>query len=355
MTDSLHQQLLGHLLGALDDDEQEWLDERLEHDETCRLALSEWRRRLSPLAALRPDFDPPLGLAGRTCRLVAAYGPAPARSASPAMGMSPDPTAPVAVSGTSWHDMVALGVLFLTAVALLFPAIDISRFHSTLISCQNNMRQFGVAMNQYGQHQCEAVTQLADEGRLTAAGIAAADLLDDADDAVGEQNLCPEAWLAAQDTGGNWPAADDNGLVYPVSSSGTVDFSTADNWSGTWRDGTEGGCGGYLPDTQALFADDPSVALPGRRIFGHRGRGRNLFFRDGRIRFVPCSVADADSGTRTSTHRRRAPRPMATSSRRPPLGFRPRSSSSTGRGIDTPPLIGAFAGPYLLTKCPWGW
>ena len=296
MTDSLNQQLLGHLLDALEDDEQEWLDERLEHDETCRMELAEWRRRLFPLEALRPEFDPPPGLAGRTCRLVAAYGPAPARSALPVMGMSPDPTSPVAVSGASWHDVVALGVLVLTAVALIFPAIDRSRFHSTLISCQNNMRQFGVAMNQYGQHQGETVSQLADDGRLTAAGIAAADLLDSSDDATGEQNLCPEAWLAAQDAGGNWSSEDEIGGAVPVSGtmvSGRVDSSTANNWSGTWRDGTEGSCGDCLPDAQALFADDPSVDLPGHRLFGHRGRGRNLFFRDGRIRFVPCSAVAA--------------------------------------------------------------
>ena len=81
MTDSIHQQLLGHLLGALDDEEQVWVDQRLEHDESYQRELILWRRRLSPLEAIRPDFDPPPDLAGRTCRMVVAYGSAPARSA----------------------------------------------------------------------------------------------------------------------------------------------------------------------------------------------------------------------------------------------------------------------------------
>ena len=70
--DPLHQQLLGHLLGALDDDEQEWVEARLERDEEYRRQWLEWRRRVAPLLALRPDSEPPSGLAEQTCRFVAA-------------------------------------------------------------------------------------------------------------------------------------------------------------------------------------------------------------------------------------------------------------------------------------------
>ena len=62
-SDPLHQQLLGHLLGALDDDEQEWVESRLERDEEYRRQWMEWRRRLAPLLAMRPDCEPPPGLA----------------------------------------------------------------------------------------------------------------------------------------------------------------------------------------------------------------------------------------------------------------------------------------------------
>ena len=79
-TDPMHQQLLGHLLGALDDDEQEWVEARLEHDEEYRRRWVELRRRLAPLLAVRPDFEPPPGLAERTCRLVASFAPVPRRA-----------------------------------------------------------------------------------------------------------------------------------------------------------------------------------------------------------------------------------------------------------------------------------
>ena len=64
-----------------------------------------------------------------------------------------------------------------------------------------------------------------------------------------------------------------------------------------WRDGTMDGHGSRLPATQALFANDPSADLPGRSLVGHRGRGRNLFFEGGRVRFVPCSTYDESAET----------------------------------------------------------
>ncbi|MBU4273629.1 MAG: hypothetical protein KKE86_02695 [Planctomycetes bacterium] len=301
MTDSIHQQLLGHLLGALDDEEQAWVDGRLERDESCRRELILWRRRLSPLEAMRPDFDPPPGLDGRTCRMVAAYGSAPARSARRRLAMSPDPTVPGAVSLFGWHDVAALGALLLTAVALLLPAIDASRFHAAVASCQDNLRQFGLAMTQYSRHHGEAMTQLAGEGKLTTAGIAAADLLGDAVASVAERNLCPEAWLAAQGaTCVLSSPLDGVGVVPPIPGTAVPGYffaSTSNDWSGMWRDGTMDGHGSRLPAILALFADDPSADLPGRRLVGHDGRGRNLFFEDGRVRFVPCSTHDESAET----------------------------------------------------------
>lgn len=298
MTDSIHQQLLGHLLGALDDEEQVWVDQRLEHDESYQRELILWRRRLSPLEAIRPDFDPPPGLAGRTCRMVAAYGSAPARSAMPRLAMSPDPTVPGAVSLFGWHDVVALGVLLLTAVALLLPAIDASRFHAAVASCQDNLRQFGLALTEYSRHHGEAMTQLAGEGKLTTAGVAAADLLGDA---VAERNLCPETWLAAQGATRVLSSSPDGvGVVPPIPGTavpGYFSASTSSNWSGMWRDGTMDGHGSRLSATQALFANDPSADLPGRSLVGHRGRGRNLFLEGGRVRFVPCSTYDESAET----------------------------------------------------------
>ncbi len=73
MIESVQEQLLGHLLGALDDSQHESIHARLEHDPEFRRQLSVVGRMLEPLESARRDFTPPSGLAERTCRLVASY------------------------------------------------------------------------------------------------------------------------------------------------------------------------------------------------------------------------------------------------------------------------------------------
>lgn len=130
MTDWTEQQIIGHLLGALDDDEQAYLDARLERDEPCCRRLAHWRRRLSPLEMMRPDYEPPPGLAERTCRLVDAFGPPPPR---PQPQRETPSLAMVQLGGASpvgWTDLIALGSLLLMLSALLLPALDAGRMNA---------------------------------------------------------------------------------------------------------------------------------------------------------------------------------------------------------------------------------
>ncbi len=70
MTDSVQEQLLGHLLGALDDSEQESVETQLQRDSQLRRELGKTRRLLEPLEQAREAFAPPPGLAEQTCRSV---------------------------------------------------------------------------------------------------------------------------------------------------------------------------------------------------------------------------------------------------------------------------------------------
>ena len=70
MTDSVQEQLLGHLLGALDDSEQESVETQLQRDPRLRRELEEARRFLEPLEQEREAFTPPPGLAEQTCRFI---------------------------------------------------------------------------------------------------------------------------------------------------------------------------------------------------------------------------------------------------------------------------------------------
>jgi prepilin-type processing-associated H-X9-DG protein len=331
MTDPKHQQLLGHLLGALDNDEHQALDARLEQDpEFCR-ELTAWRRRLAPLEAVRPDFEPRPGLAQRTCRLVVAYASSAANSgfAAAHRRMSPHPVPPSRVAQVGWFDMAAVAVLLFAAVALVVPAIQNSRFQARLASCQNGLRQFGLALTQYGNYQRSGLAQLANNETLTSAGLVAVSRIKDVYSTDNHRAVCPDAWLATQGTlcetrrVGTRLAS----LCVPLNGpldvplramvTGAVPIRTnpmgvasgevpapissqalraADNrcedWSGAWRSGTTDGL--RFPPSPAdmpLLADAPSADVPGQNLASHGGRGRNVFYADGRTGFLSRSAS----------------------------------------------------------------
>ena len=75
MNNATREQLLGYLLGALDEAEQDALERQLRRDPRLRRELSEMREKIQPLEEdedTQFDFPPPPGLAFRTCQLVAA-------------------------------------------------------------------------------------------------------------------------------------------------------------------------------------------------------------------------------------------------------------------------------------------
>jgi hypothetical protein len=63
-------ELLGYLLGALDDAEHEAMERRLKTDLRLRAHLARACRNLQPLYHCEDEIEPPPGLADRTCRLV---------------------------------------------------------------------------------------------------------------------------------------------------------------------------------------------------------------------------------------------------------------------------------------------
>jgi len=209
------------------------------------------------------------------------------------------------VPGVGWLDMAAVAVLLVTAAVLILPAIGHSRLQARLATCQDGLRQFGLALTDYGRHQGSALSRLANNGRLTRAGVLAAGLLRDGYLTDSRRTLCPDAWLAAQgvlprtspvatqmaNREGFPPAVSGIGprLVSGSPSSGVSDRRS--DWPGAWRDGTtDGGRQAASPAEVPLLADAPSADLPGQGLPSHGGRGRNVFFEDGRIVFLPTAT-----------------------------------------------------------------
>lgn len=301
--DPIRQQLLGHLLGALDDDEQEWVDMRLDMDDDYRRQCAALRRKISPLLAARPDFDPPPGLAERTCRLVASFKPAPRRSESPRRAMSPDSALPSRATRISWLDVVAVVTVLAVFGILVPPAIHGGRFQARVASCQDGLRQVGLSLAQYGYHHGSDLSLLADNERLTTAGQFVADLMDTRLPPDDGRTVFPDAWLSVQGVLRWSPQLPDyrdpdsiladSESEYPLLTGTAPRLANLSgfNWSGVERNGTIDGSAEFPPAAVALLADAPSADTPDQNPFEyHDGQGRNRFFEDGHVDFLPSST-----------------------------------------------------------------
>ncbi len=294
MSDRIEEQLLGYLLGALDDSEREILEEDLRHDPQLRRALNRVRRSLRCLHHADGDEPPPPGLAHRTCDRIFAAGPRPPAKppSPPAAADVPLPVLPAVAESTAvwlpgtWMNMtVTLGVFFIAAL-LLFPAINRSRTRAQTLTCQDNLRLLGVALDAYSQHHGGYFPHVPAQGPLAAAGIYAPTLLRDGLIAETRAVLCPGGEAARQHPA-RIPAVEE------LQQASQQELPQLRREMG----GSYGYCLGYLERGQyrgrknlhrphfALLADAPSPR-PDRLSLHHGGAGQNVLFEDGRVCFV---------------------------------------------------------------------
>lgn len=158
----MREQLLGYLLGALEPTEHEMVEARLAEDPALQEDLIRLRDKVAPLAAddEHEDYDPPAGLAARTCNFVAARA-----------GQPPQPAADLVPAG-SWRlqDLLVAGGICIAASLLVFPAISHSQFKARLTACQNNLREIGTALTHYSQSHKGYFPLVPQQGKLAVAG-----------------------------------------------------------------------------------------------------------------------------------------------------------------------------------------
>jgi prepilin-type processing-associated H-X9-DG protein len=292
MIDPMQYQILGHLLGALDDDEEQDVDSRLQRDPQWSQALADWRQRLATLESLRlqADTDPPPGLAERACRYVASCAPTPAKPPR-SWKMSARPMPPHRILGFRGLDVAAVVALLVTLAIMVPPAINSSRYGARVAMCQEDLRQLGRAMTDHSRRQETAVSELAEHGQLTRTGLFAVGLLEDAYLTATHREVCPDAWLSVQGLlraslrgaglkgdASRTPAAGAQVAISPV-------------WPGV---ACNGAADGWRPPVPAsvppLLADAPYAGRPGEGFPSHSGRGRNVLFADGHAAFLPVAA-----------------------------------------------------------------
>lgn len=297
VTHLMREQLLGYLLGALDDDEHDEIEQKLQQDQHLRQQLDWLDAQLDPLRCDQLQHMPPPGLAARTCAAVAGHQRehrfVTARSQMAMLGDGPP--------GSRWSindALVAAGVM-VAACLLFFPAIASSRYQSRLAACQNNLRQLGQALGDYSDLHGGYFPNVPPAGNRSVSGIYAP-LLKDAglltDDAT---VLCPSSTLASERD--HWTGVPT--LAEFDRARGSVLVSFQRNMGGSygyhWGHVAEGA---YRPTRNlgrsqfALMSDSPSPHLSGRRTANHGSRGQNVLFEDGHVRFIVdcCPVHSGD-------------------------------------------------------------
>jgi len=311
MVDRTQAQLLGYLLGALEASEQESVENELDQNPKLMRDLTLLRESLQPLWLAEPDYDPPAGLAERTCRLI---GTQPAPWANPRPADAPKPTEPVAPvappleplpaaqlgggrSYASWLDVsVAAGIVVAMSL-LVFPAVQNSRFNSRLFTCRDHLRQIGLALTQYSESQKGYFPSVAWGGRFAGAGVYAPLLLGNGFIDGSHWFICPDSPLAENDRF-RIPTLDE------LQSASDGELLSFRHWMG----GSFGYNLGFFENGQyhsprnlrrpfyAVAADAPSRFLPNHQTLHHGGRGQNVLFESGAVSFyaTPQPNDDAD-------------------------------------------------------------
>ena len=276
--------LVGYLLGALEVAEQQEVEEALQDDSRLRQQLEALSFRLQPLESCR-HVEPPAGLSERACQLVTeSVEPATLRErifSSRGGDWS-------GRSSWSMMDTLFASGLVLVLALLLFPAVLNSRHMAELRSCQDNLRQIGVAIRQYSDLNHGYFPVIPSEGRMSVAG-AYAPILVNSGYLDGRQVVyCPAVqndttWVSVEPLTEQM-VADSPGLELDESQrplNGVYAYNP-----GYERDNS------YHPHRNLQRSYFPVVAdIPGptgtqRISTNHAGLGQNVLFEDGSVRFL---------------------------------------------------------------------
>lgn len=281
------EQLLGHLIGALEDDEDDAVTARLQEDPQLREQLDALQRQLEPLSRLARAHNPPPGLAERTCRTVFAQ----AAKSTVKLPVESCPAAAPPLRLFSWSDAGLVVAVAAAAVLILVPVIQHTRFRAQIVACQENLRCLGTALAQYSDRHNQFFPRIPTKGRLAAAGIYAPTLAQEQYLLDTARVLCPSSPQAAKPNFripslGELLTASSDQLPMMRSTMGGSYAYALGFWSGgIYRDRRNRNRSNF-----AVLADAPDMLNAGCIGPNHLGLGQNVLFEDGHVEFLTTAI-----------------------------------------------------------------
>ena len=195
----MREDLVGHLLGALDPAESRQVEQSLADQlsgPALRRDLERLEMAIKPLARDRAAFAPPAGLAGRTLQFIAAQqavvDPAPAAARDRSEGRRQ--------SGRAWVDRAIIAATALAACLLVAPLLLDSVAQARARRAERNLMRTSTALQGYADAHGMFPTP-PDSGPLSRAGLYAPTLVSEhrlaGDDGT---LLCPDSELSRSGT-----------------------------------------------------------------------------------------------------------------------------------------------------------
>ncbi len=283
----MDEHLLGYLLGALDGPEHESIRRQLERNSDLRRELAELEMRLAPLENERWQHEPPLGLAMATCQLVAQQS-APSRPRRFQLSRAFSEWSP-SQNGWDLMDAVVAAGIFFAAALLFFPAIAQSLDQARVMTCQNNLRLNAVALSMFGERNNDVFPYIPASGKTGVAGFYAPQIRHGGYMTDDAGFLCPSSNLAVNAQQGFFiPTVDQireaNGSRLSQlhqTMGGSYMYTLGHHENGRYRS-TVNLRRPHFP----VLSDGFFTRRDGTMVMSHGGRGMNVAFEGGNVRFM---------------------------------------------------------------------
>jgi hypothetical protein len=284
MTSQQREQLIGYLLGALDDDERSQVEALIERQPELRAELETLKRTIYPLAADMDDDLPPPDLVGRTCDYVWR------ESRLLPVELSAECEQPMRL-----RDLAVAASILCATLLILFPAVSYSRFTAEMNGCRENLRHLGQALARFSEDHGGYFPVVPEVGPLSAAGSYAPQLM-----AVGllrEPRYLQCPGNANRDEQFRVPTIEEIRVAGFQQRAQLLEQAGGDYGYrlGYVHEGR------YVPvrnlrrELAVILSDTPSRNLDGSPSTNHGSRGQNFLFESGSVKFLKtCSLVDND-------------------------------------------------------------
>jgi hypothetical protein len=298
----MEENLAGYLLKALDPETERQVEQYLHQHPHARPQLEQLRQTLDRLASDRDDVDPPAGLRFQTLARIAEYR-------CRTLPQAPAPTPSQRAGGRSSRravNVIVAACLLLTLGGVGAPFLYQRWIAQDQLACQNNLRSWYVALTSYADQNAGALPKIEAQPPKNRAGLVVAMLPD-----TGFSVTCP----AKGQRGPRHLTLDDliqmettqpqefETLIRDLSGSYAYSLGYQEPVDGQpWHFGLRLDSGAETP----VMADRPpfsDVSVENTNSPNHGGRGQNVLFVGGQVRFYKEPYVNGDDIYHNRNHR----------------------------------------------------